>query len=137
MPRKAPSIVQEHRITLGDFERREFKESIDKLDALRQQQITQGYVKTAAYVGAAGVVSWLGYQTWIAVSDIFTGNDVGKNQTGGYLWDNLKYRAGLMSQDEFIESTQKRMSKEEEKGGGGFWKWIVGGSDEKFFFWDI
>ena len=138
MPRKAPSLVQEHRITFGDFERRELKESIDKLDSLRQQQITQGYIKTAAYLGAGGVIAWTGYQTWVLCTDIFSGNEVGKNQTGGYLWDGFKRRVGAMTEQKYAESTANRAAEEKEKGGGGgFVKWLLGGSDEKFFFWEI
>lgn len=61
-----------------------------------------------------------------------------QNQTGGYLWDTILYRAGALSPDEYAESVANRREKEIESGAkGGFWRWLVGGSDEKFFFWEI
>ncbi len=94
-------------------------------------------ITNGVYVAAAGGIAWVGYNTWMLVSDIYNGDAVGKNQTGGYLWDTLKFRMGAMSMEEYQKSVEARKAEEQEKGGGGFWKWFLGGSDEKFFFWDI
>jgi hypothetical protein len=137
MPRKAPNEVIEHRITFGDFERKELKETLDQIDAFKRTQQIHQAVTNGAYIVGAGAIAWLGYNTWLAVSDIFTGDEVGKNQTGGYLWDTIKLRAGAMSVEEYQQSIANRREEEKEKGGGGFWKWFIGGSDEKFFFFDL
>ena len=61
-----------------------------------------------------------------------------QNETGGYLWDTILYRAGAMSAEEYAQSIANRKEKEEKSGAkGGFFRWLVGGSDEKFFFWDL
>ncbi len=137
MPRKAPNEVIEHRITFGDFERKEFKETLDQFDKFKRTQQIQQMITNGVYVAAAGGIAWVGYNTWMLVSDIYNGDAVGKNQTGGYLWDTLKFRMGAMSMEEYQKSVEARKAEEQEKGGGGFWKWFLGGSDEKFFFWDI
>ena len=134
MPRKAPQQVIEHRITLGDFERKEIKERLDSQDRLNNVKAIQQGVTSAAYLGGAAAMTWLGYQTWLIVS----GKSDAQNQTGGYLWDSLLYRAGALSSEEYAQSIANRREKEEQSGAkGGFFRWLVGGSDEKFFFWDI
>ena len=61
MPRKAPSVVQESRITLGNFERDEFKQTLDAVQ--RQMKVNtivrgvQGVTTVAAVVG----VGYLGF----------------------------------------------------------------------------
>ena len=61
MPRRAPTSVQEFRVTLGDFERREVKQVLDELE--KTTRITR-YGMTAA-AGGAVVVGGLGaYALW-------------------------------------------------------------------------
>lgn len=140
MPRKAPNQVIEHRITFGDLERKEFKQT---LDLHQKQQRIDNIVdgsKAVLFTGGAGVIAWLGYQTWLIVNPPEV-----KNPTGSSLWDSFKFRMGAMSEEEYIEKITERYANEDgelPKGGffkvlGDFGKWFVGGSDEKFFFWDL
>ncbi len=139
MPRKAPNQVIEHRITFGDLERREFKQT---LDLHQKQQRINNIVdgsKAVLYTGGAGVIAWLGYQTWLIVNP-----NEEKNPTGSNLWDTFIFRMGGMTKDEYVEKIVERNSDEDGNIKGGFWKpikdfgkWFIGGSDEKFFFWDL
>ncbi len=54
MPRKAPNEVIEHRITFGDFERKEFKETLDQFDKFKRTQQIQQMITNGVYVAAAG-----------------------------------------------------------------------------------
>ena len=67
MPRKNPSECIEHRITLGTYERKEFKEFIDAKTALAKAESAVKTGEAVAYgVGIAGVLTlgYLGFKTW-------------------------------------------------------------------------
>jgi len=96
MPRKAPDKVVEHRISLSNFERKEIKETLDKIDKLHSAQLTQSYVRSAGVIGlglvgvAGGLV--LGGLTLMAYREV---NDLVEDyvekplSTGAWLWKNL------------------------------------------------
>jgi len=64
MPRKAPKEVIEHRITLGDYERKEFKETLDSisyknyLQPLQSPVISVALLGGGAYLGLAYAFDW-------------------------------------------------------------------------------
>ena len=56
MPRKAPDTVNEHRITFGDFERREVKQVLDGIEnQFKRIEFAQNAVAVAACGGAAAL----------------------------------------------------------------------------------
>jgi len=75
MPRKAPKEVIEHRITLGDFER---KQLVEAIDSYRQDKVLENipnYFLGVAGIGAAGAIGLAAYAfyKWCDLDiDIFT-----------------------------------------------------------------
>lgn len=75
MPRKAPKEVIEHRITLGDFER---KQLVEAVDSYRRDKIAENIpnyiVATAAvgYAGALGIAAYAFYKWCDLDIDIVT-----------------------------------------------------------------
>lgn len=65
MPRKAPKEVVEHRITLGDFERKEFKQSMDAY------QLNHN-IRTGLIAGGIGLVAYAAYKIIPGLFDFFT-----------------------------------------------------------------
>jgi len=73
MPRKAPNLnggVIEHRITLGDYERREFKSA---LDVALDRQKTSMYIEAGKATVYAGVIATVGYLGFLGVGLIGEG----------------------------------------------------------------
>lgn len=74
MARKATDKVIEHRITFGDLERREFKQSMDAYQ--RNMNITAGINagRAVLYTGAAagiGIVGYIGIKLYASLNDDF------------------------------------------------------------------
>jgi len=70
MPRKAPNQVIEHRVTFGDLERKEFKQTLDNLQKQQQLNFYADAGKTALYTaGAVGI----GYLTFLGLGAIAGG----------------------------------------------------------------
>lgn len=70
MPRTAPDTVQEHRVTLGTFERQ-------ALTPMLKAQARRDNIKTASYatagllgLGALAGVGFLGVQAWLLINDL-------------------------------------------------------------------
>lgn len=61
MPRKAPKEVIEHRITLGDFERKQLVEAIDSYRKDKIAENIPNYFLGVAGVGAAGAIGLAAY----------------------------------------------------------------------------
>ena len=68
MPRKAPNQVIEHRVTLGDYERKELKEALDLRD---KQVMFKNTLNTAGVaVGGAALVGST-YIIYLALKEIY------------------------------------------------------------------
>ena len=109
MPRKAPNEVVEHRITFGEFERRELKETLDTLDKQRKTntQIKAGTTLAVAGIGAGTV--WIGYQVFKQVNGIVDAvvESPAGNTVGG-LFDTFLYKSGMMSADKYYKKQAER-----------------------------
>jgi len=75
MPRKAPKEVVEHRITLGDFERKQLVQMIDAYQVDKVAENVPNYILGVAAVGAAGaagLAAWSLYK-WLDLDvDVLT-----------------------------------------------------------------
>jgi hypothetical protein len=83
MPRKAPSDVKEHRITLGDFERKQLTQAIDSYQADKILENTTNIVIAGAAVGAVAVGAYVAYQIYNVIPDLFKTDS---DQQGGLNW---------------------------------------------------
>ena len=75
MPRKAPKEVIEHRITLGDFERKQLVEAIDSYRRDKVLENIPNYFLGVAGIGVAGAVGLVAYAfyKWCDLDlDLFT-----------------------------------------------------------------
>ena len=61
MPRKAPKEVVEHRITLGDFERKQLVEAVDSYRKDKFAENIPNYIVATAAVGYAGALGLAAY----------------------------------------------------------------------------
>jgi len=68
MPRKAPTEVIEHRITLGDYERKEIKEALDVRD---KQVLIGNAVKGGQFALLSVGIVGASYVTYLALKGIF------------------------------------------------------------------
>lgn len=64
MPRKAPTEVIEQRFSLSNFERTEFKQTLDAQQQIAQIQAVSSGVKSAAMLVGAGAVGVTAYALW-------------------------------------------------------------------------
>jgi len=70
LPRKAPSQVIEHRLTLGDFERRETKQA---LEVILKRQNQQRYIEGGKAVIIGGSILTVGYLGFLGLGVIGAG----------------------------------------------------------------
>ena len=122
MPRKAPNLqggVIEHRITFGDFERRELFSNLPELIELKKESLkiekyssiansSINVVKPVLYVGVAAGSVWLLLQAWERISN------VPETIVGAGLSDLVQYKAGLISNQELGERAQANVDRLEE-----------------------
>lgn len=106
MPRKAPSTVFEHRVTLGDFERREIKEFMEQHE---KEVRLNTLIKSGAVVGGVGVLSataWIGYQIWKEINGIAPPvlNNLKTVSNPTNILNTFLYRSGLMSKEEYVST---------------------------------
>tara|TARA_Y100000361_G_C11042130_1_gene280502 strand:+ start:100 stop:639 length:540 start_codon:yes stop_codon:yes gene_type:complete len=66
MPRKAPKEVIEHRITFGDYERKEFKQTLDSFQF-------KNNLRTGLIAGGIGLVAYTLYKVIPGMFDFFGG----------------------------------------------------------------
>jgi len=106
MPRKAPGPnngVTEHRITLGDFERKQLTQAIDSYQADKILENTTNIVIAGAAVGAVAVGAYVAYNLYNVIPDLFKTDD---EQRGGFNW--LATWAGVGGQyDNFVKKEWK------------------------------
>lgn len=76
MPRKAPKEVIEHRITLGDYERKELKQAIDSYQQDKVLENVPNIMLGAAGVVAAGAAGLVGYALYYWLDSVPSITDV-------------------------------------------------------------
>tara|TARA_Y100000004_G_C8933540_1_gene421100 strand:+ start:178 stop:531 length:354 start_codon:yes stop_codon:yes gene_type:complete len=70
MPRKSPSQVIEHRISLSDFERREIKQTLDAMQLRSNLDSAGRFVVGAAAVAVVGTAAFAALDIYKYVKDI-------------------------------------------------------------------
>ncbi len=70
MPRKAPSEVIEQRFSLSNFERTEFKQTLDALQRNQNLLSVGNGIKSAALVGVAGAAGLVAWALWYYLGQI-------------------------------------------------------------------
>ena len=147
MPRKAPTFdgkdaVIEHRITFGDFERREFKQTLDAIDRARYVGLIVPAIESAATLAVVAGLGWVGFQTWLIINP--PESDY-KNPTGGHLKDAFLLRIGAISPDEYARRVGEREARVDANRDPNaprrstaerFIDWWIYGNDDKFFIWE-
>lgn len=100
MPRKAPKEVIEHRITLGDYERKMISAQLAEDDLIKKVQ-TGAEIGKTVLIGAGGIA--LGT---LAVTAYREANDLVDTITDvpAGLWQTAKFKLGLISLDELVGS---------------------------------
>ncbi len=131
MPRKAPDGkgVIEHRLTLGDFERKLIKKQLDEDDLLNKAktgaQIGKSVAITGAVIGGTIAAATIG---GLAVSAYREANQLldGAQDLSAGVWSTFKWRTGLISFDDYLadigdittETNEEKAEKERRKNMG-------------------
>ena len=131
MPRKAPDGkgVIEHRLTLGDFERKLIKKQLDEDDLMKKVQAGAAISKTIAITGAVvGGTIAAATVGGLAVSAYREANQLidGAQDLGAAIWPTFKWRVGLTSFDDYLgevgdiatETEEEKAEKERRKNMG-------------------
>ena len=131
MPRKAPDGkgVIEHRLTLGDFERKLIKKQLDEDDLMKKVQAGAAISKTIAITGAVvGGTIAAATVGGLAVSAYREANQLvdGAQDLGAGIWSTFKWRVGLTSFDDYLgevgdiatETEEEKAEKERRKNMG-------------------
>jgi len=71
MPRKAPTDVTEHRLTLGDFERKQLVQAIDAYQADKFAENVPNLMIGGAAVGAVALAAYIAYKLYDIVPNPF------------------------------------------------------------------
>ena len=123
MPRKAPKEVIEHRITLGDYERKALTKQLAEDDLIKKvntgTKIGQTVLISGAVVGV-GILATSAYREAAGLVDTLV--DV---PTSG--WAYTKYRLGIIGFDELMntvnETVDENTEAEEERKNKGILEW--------------
>ena len=118
MPRKAPEKVTEHRVTLGDYERKLITKQLDEDDTLNK-------ARTYAQVGKSIAIGGAVVGGTIAVATIGTLAVSAYREAAGLVdqaqdmktsaWTYFKYRLGIGSFDDVVDETQDYLDNKEER----------------------
>jgi len=133
MPRKAPKEVVEHRLTLGDYERKVLTKQLAEDDLLNKAatgaQIGKTVAITGAVVGgtiAAGTIGMLAVSAYREANNLVEG---AQDLTAG-VWTTLKWRMGLISFDDYLgevgdisTETEEEKAERERRENMGFLEW--------------
>ena len=120
MPRKAPDGkgVIEHRITLGDYERKVLTKQLNEDDRLNKartySQIGRAVGITGAVVGGTIVASTLGTLALAAYREA-AGVVEQAQDMKATAWTMLKWRAGFASFDDVVEEAQDYVDNKDER----------------------
>ena len=135
MPRKAPDGkgVIEHRLTLGDFERKLIKKQLDEDDLIKKVQsgteIGKSIAVTGAVIGGTIAAATVG---GLAVSAYREANQLveGAQDLSAGLWSTFKWRIGLTSFDDYLADigdiateTDEEKAERERRKNMGFLEW--------------
>jgi len=123
MPRKAPKEVIEHRITLGDYERKMISKQLAEDDLIKKVQTGAEIGKTVIIGGAVvgvGILATTAYREAQGLVDAIT-------DTPASLWKMTQYRLGLISLEELIgdlsEDNQERQEAKVSRKNQGILEW--------------
>lgn len=111
MPRKAPKEVIEHRITLGDYERKMISKQLAEDDLIKKVQ-TGAEIGKTVLIGAGGIA--LGT---LAVTAYREANDLVDTVTDvpAGLWQTAKFKLGLITLEELVGSISDDVEENEQK----------------------
>lgn len=70
MPRRAPTQVIEHRISLSDFERKEFKQTVDAIQIRQSLDSAGKFLVGASAVAVVGTTAYFTLRAYSWVKDI-------------------------------------------------------------------
>ena len=70
MPRRAPTQVIEHRISLSDFERKEFKQTVDAIQIRQNLDSAGKFLVGASAVAVVGTTAFFTLKAYSWVKDI-------------------------------------------------------------------
>ena len=125
MPRKAPKEVIEHRITLGDYERKMMSKQLAEDDTIKKVQ-TGAEIGKTVLIGAGGIA--LGT---LAVTAYREANDLVDTVTDvpAGLWKMTQFRLGLITFEELVgsitENADENEKASEERKNKGVLEWGV------------
>jgi len=125
MPRKAPKEVIEHRITLGDYERKMISKQLAEDDLIKKVQ-TGAEIGKTVLIGAGGIA--LGT---LAVTAYREAHDLVDTVTDvpASVWKTAQYKLGLISLEDLIgdlsQDGQERQEAEEARKNQGVLEWGV------------
>lgn len=94
MPRRAPTQVIEHRISLSDFERKEFKQTVDAIQIRQSLDSAGKFLVGASAVAVVGTTAYFTLKAYSWVKDI--PKDLGEAVAGAgkSLKENVKKHEG-------------------------------------------
>jgi len=120
MPRKAPDGkgVTEHRITLGDFERKLITKQLNEDDTLNKAktyaQVGKSIAIGGAVVGGTVAAATLGTLALAAYREAADLVDQAQDMKGT-AWTYFKYRIGAASFDDLVDEAQDYVDNEDER----------------------
>ena len=118
MPRKAPEKVTEHRITLGDFERKLITKQLDEDDTLNKartySQVGKSIAIGGAVVGGTVAAATIGTLALAAYREA-AGLVEQAQDMKGTAWTMFKWRIGAASFDDLVEEAQDYVDNKEER----------------------
>lgn len=123
MPRARPTMVQEHRITLGDYERKQLETAIQAANADQDLAMALDVVKAVAMPVAVGAVAYLGY---LGLTNFGLGLDVLREKWTAYVAESKAAQAVVATAEKFAVDVSQGL--EGEGGGGGSRTGVFGGS---------
>lgn len=118
MPRKAPKEVVEHRLTLGDYERKVLTKQLAEDDALNKartySQVGKSIAVGGAVVGGTIAAATIGTLALAAYREAAGLVDQAKDMKTG-AWTFFKWRIGLASFDDMVDDAQDYVDNKDER----------------------
>jgi len=115
MPRKAPKEVVEHRITLGDYERKMISKQLSEDDTIKKVTLGAEIGKNVLIGGAVvgvGLLATTAYREAQGLVDTIQDTPAG-------LWKMTQYKLGLISFEDLVggvtENAQKRQEEKQKR----------------------
>ena len=110
MARKKVDTVQELRITLGDYERRELKQTLDGMQINSYVNTAKNAIVPIGIAGIVGVVGYLGVKAYAAAKTIWNDNPLETveetvKEIGRTPFDWIRKATGIDLTPEFLEET--------------------------------